>query len=150
MATNGSAVHTAMCPCVICTTSRTHAVIVIEDHVPVVPVAAAPAVLPTLPLPPVTSPVVPTPAVCAVHLGREEEKHWSKAMAAVLRYSDVARSANRTMEVQVLLATVRTSRRYGSLSYEVASWIVMRSNRFTHYWETDPTTGWAAEKMHAI
>ncbi len=73
-------------------------------------------------------------------MDRDEEKHWSKAMAAVLCW--VPGQANgRKLPVANLLALLHSSRRYGSLSKDQMAYVVLRSQRFDHIWETDPTMG---------
>ncbi len=143
--------HASACPCLVCVSNRS--VIVIEDDaaspasLPAPAASATPVVLPTVA--PLVTPVVPSAVVLAMTMQRDEEKHWSKAMTAVLRH-ELGRATNRTLPVATLLAVVHTSHRFGTLTIDKLTFVAMRSHRLNHFWETDVTTGFFSEMIHAV
>ncbi len=76
-------------------------------------------------------------------LSHDERKHWSKAMAASLRYGPgTSTIPPRTMPIQKLVTTLRTSRRFGQISEAKVHATLQGNHRFQIITIQDPVTSW--------
>jgi hypothetical protein len=79
---------------------------------------------------------------------------WSRKITAVIRHSTTAerrdgKPAGTSKELSHMLASVGSSRRFGSLTEAMARQIIRSEDRLQLSWETD-AVGWQAEVVSAL
>ncbi len=114
---------------------------------PAAPALAASAAAPAVPLQAVVAQVN---ALAAMH--HDEMKHWSKAMAQVLRYGIGQHSTpvRRTASIDAILGVVHHSTRYGILDRAKLEAIVRSNHRFVFSSITCSQTGWIDQAVTAV
>ena len=83
-------------------------------------------------------------------LSRHEKKHWSKAIAAILRYEDGLHSIPpHTLPFWWIIAVSHESAIYGKLDLEKLHGTISRNHRFRYVTVTSPS-GWWEHSVQAI
>ncbi len=84
-------------------------------------------------------------------MGHDEKKHWSKALAQILRHGPGKDATPpRSLPLATLVRIVRSSGRFGQFS-ETKLWQTLEGNgRFSTTWTTDAVTGWSMQYVTAL
>jgi hypothetical protein len=87
-----------------------------------------------------------------VAMNHDESKHWSKAMAQILRYGIGQHSTpvRRTASIDAILGVVHSSTRFGVLTREKLEAIVRSNHRFVFSSITCSQTGWIDQAVTAV
>ena len=87
-----------------------------------------------------------------VSMSHIENKHWSKALAQILRYGIGQHSTPvpRTASIDAILGTARSSQRYGVLTRDKLEDLVRTNHRFVFSSVTCSQTGWIDQAVTAL